>query len=175
MAEMEFAKRGVGNTALGLSIGALGAQLLGGGLSNLLGGAAVQPAAVVQPTAGGCCNEDHLVNRYEAAQAAEIAELKTEIKLRDANTYTLGEVEKLRNYFEGKFDQVEHQLCDQRVYNATNTATVSCIGQQINGLQAALAAITKTVVPKDAICPQVMERYNSWTAPTGTETATTNP
>ena len=34
------------------------------------------------------CSENHLVNRYEAAQAARIAELETEVKLRDANTYT---------------------------------------------------------------------------------------
>jgi hypothetical protein len=34
------------------------------------------------------CSEDHMVNRYEAAQAAKIAELETEVKLRDANTYT---------------------------------------------------------------------------------------
>ena len=34
----DFASRGVGNTALGLSIGALGVELLRGGLGNVLGG-----------------------------------------------------------------------------------------------------------------------------------------
>ena len=34
------------------------------------------------------CSENHLVNRYEASQAARIAQLETEVKLRDANTYT---------------------------------------------------------------------------------------
>ena len=34
-----------------------------------------------------------------------------------------------------------------------------------------VANITKIVVPKTAICPEVMPRYNSWTAPTSTETA----
>lgn len=29
-----------------------------------------------------------------------------------------------------------------------------------------LNQITKTIVPKDAICPEFMNRYNSWTAPT---------
>ena len=42
----------------------------------------------------------------------------------------------------------------------------------ISALSAQVAAITKTVVPKDAVCPEVMSRYNSWTAPT-TETTTT--
>lgn len=32
--------------------------------------------------------------------------------------------------------------------------------------------ITKTVVPTDAICPEVMPRYNSWTAPTNVAPAT---
>lgn len=60
--EKNYASRGVGNTALGLSIGALGAELLSGGLNGLLGG-------------GNSCNEDHYVNRYEASQSAKIAEL----------------------------------------------------------------------------------------------------
>ena len=33
-------------------------------------------------------------------------------------------------------------------------------------LQAAVGKITTVVIPKDAICPEVMLRYNSWTAPT---------
>jgi hypothetical protein len=39
-------------------------------------------------------------------------------------------------------------------------------------LAATVASITKTVVPKDSICPEVMARYNSWTAPTTTTTTT---
>lgn len=40
----------------------------------------------------------------------------------------------------------------------------------IAGLQALVGKITQTVVPQSAICPEVMPRYNSWTAPTGTAT-----
>ena len=36
---------------------------------------------------------------------------------------------------------------------------VACINNTLGG-------ITKTIVPKDAICPEYMNRYNSWTAPT---------
>lgn len=36
---------------------------------------------------------------------------------------------------------------------------VACINNTLGG-------ITKTIVPKDAICPEFMNRYNSWTAPT---------
>ena len=126
----EFATKGVGNTALGLSIGALGAELLSGGLNGLLGGL------------GGN-------GRYEAALAAENAELKTEVKLRDANLYTLGEMDKLRNYFDGRIAKVEHEICDQKVLNATMVANQTCMANQI----AALNGLTKLVIPNANVCP----------------------
>lgn len=127
----EFASRGVGNTALGLSIGALGAELLGGGLNgigNLFGG-----------------NN----NNMNAALLAENAELKTEVKLRDANIYTLGEMDKLRNYVDNRFSVVEGEICNQKVLNATVTANMSCMAAQIN----ALNGLTKLIVPNSSICP----------------------
>lgn len=152
--ENKFATKGVGGTALGLSIGALGAGLLSGSYGNLLGFGNGTVA----------CNEDHFVNRYEAAQSARIAELETEVKLRDSNIYCDSKILELYRYVDGKFGAVEAELCQQRVYNATNTAAISCINGQI----AQLMALTKTVIPADNICPQPMPMYNSWTAPTTT-------
>lgn len=140
-----FASKGIGGTALGLSIGALGVEALRGGFGNLLGGN------------NASCNEDHYVNRYEAQQSAKIAELETEVKLRDANTFTMGEMNNLRNYVDGRLNCLEHELCDQRVYNATNTATISCIQGQI----AQLASLTKLVIPNASVCP-------GWTTTTTT-------
>lgn len=40
----------------------------------------------------------------------------------------------------------------------------------IASLQALVGKITQVVVPTSAICPEVMPRYNSWTAPTTTTT-----
>ena len=134
----EYASRGVANA--GLTTGIIGTAGVGLSLlSNLLN------------ANGGCCmNSDNMaVNRYEAAQSARIAELETEVKLRDANTYTLGEVGKLRDYMEHKFDRVERELADQRVYNATNTVTIGCIQNQV----AELLNLTKRVVPNGSICP----------------------
>ena len=180
----EFASKGVAGTALGLGAGALGAQLLNGNLNgilgNLLGGGnnGAAELAMAAILANGMnngrsdCRGDHGYDRYDAGKDARIAELETEVKLRDANTYTMGEINKVRDYVERRFDRIEHEIGEQKVYNATNTATISCMGQQINGIQGVLAAITKTVIPKDVICPEVMPRYNSWTPPT-TETATT--
>lgn len=155
----EFASKGVAGTALGLGAGALGVQLLNGGLNGLLGG--------MRTT--GCCNEDHMVNRYEAAQQARIAQLETEVKLRDANTYTDQKLLEVYNYFNGKVGCIEGQIAQQAVYNATNTATLSCLQNQVNQL----ASLTKVVIPAASICPEMMPRYNSWTAPTTDTTTTT--
>ena len=138
--ENHYASKGVGGTALGIGIGALGLEVLRGGIGGLFG----------NTVNGNCaCNEDHFVNRYEATQNARIAELETEVKLRDANTFTMGEMNNLRNYVDGRLGVIEHELCDQRVYNATNTAAISCIQGQI----AQLASLTKIVIPNASICP----------------------
>ena len=138
--------RGIAGAGLGLGIAGTALGLLnGGGLGNLLG---INPYGV---PAGGMVmpSESTPVNRYEAAQAARIAALETEVKLRDANTYTIGEIGKLRDYVDGKFAKVEHELCDQRVFNATQIGTISCIQGQI----AQLMGLTKLAVPNSSICP----------------------
>lgn len=154
----EFASKGVAGTGLGLGIAGTALGLLNGnGGNGILGG-----------LFGGNngCSEDHMINRYEAAQSARIAELETEVKLRDSNIYTDGKILELYKYVDGKLDCVERELCDQRVYNATNTATISCVQGQI----AQLAALTKVIIPAGNICPAPMPQYNSWTAPTATAT-----
>jgi hypothetical protein len=45
---------------------------------------------------------------------------------------------------------------------------IAALNSAITALNTELSNITKTVIPKDAICPEVMARYNSWTAPTTT-------
>ena len=144
---------GIAGTALGLLAGNNGLGALGGLLNN--------------GNMNYACHEDHFVNRYEAAQSARIAELETEVKLRDSNIYTDGKILELYKYVDGKFGCIESELCQQRVYNATNTSAISCINGQI----AQLMALTKTVIPADNICPQPMPMYNSWTAPTATAAA----
>jgi hypothetical protein len=147
--ENKYASKGVAGSGLGLGIAGTALGVLNnGGLGNLLGG---------WGNAKVGCSEDHLINRYEAQQSARIAELETEVKLRDANTFTMGEMNNLRNYVDGRLNCLEHELCDQRVYNATNTATISCIQGQI----AQLASLTKLVIPNASVCP-------GWTTTTTT-------
>jgi hypothetical protein len=152
----EFASRGVGNAGLTTGIIGTAGWLLNGGLGNILGG-----------MGGNCVQSENMpVTRYDASKDARIAELETEVKLRDANTYTDGKILELYRYVDGKFAGVDAALCQQSVYNATQTAAIGCIQQQIAQLQ----GLTKVVIPTASICPEPMLKYNSWTAPTAPAT-----
>lgn len=135
---MEYASKGVAGAALGTGIGGLALGAINSGLLPGLFGSGNYNVSENMP-----------VNRYEAAQSARIAELETEVKLRDANTYTDSKLGALRDYVESKFARVEHELCDQKVYNATLNSTVSCIQGQI----AQLMSLTKLVIPNGSVCP----------------------
>ena len=154
MEHENYARRGVGNTALGLSIGALGAELLTGTLGGLLGNGAKT----------GCCETQMPVSRYEAAQQTEIERLRTEISLRDSNIYTDQKIAEVYAKIDSRFGVVESQIAQQAVYNAANNATLGCIQGQV----AQLMGLTKTIVPIDNICPAPMLQYNSWVSPTAT-------
>lgn len=155
MAEMNYASRGLAGSALGIAIGGLATGLANGGLGNLLGGWGANNAY---------CHENMPVNRYEQALQSQIANLETEVKLRDANFYTLGEMGKLREYVDGKFARVEKEICDQKVYNTANTATINCIANQVNQLM----GLTKIVIPNANVCP-------GWGDVTVSITPTTTP
>lgn len=159
----EFASKGLAGTALGFGIGGAALSLANGGLSRILGGTntaqqdttAAMLAAAAALTAGrtGTCSEDHNVNRYEAQKDARIAELETEVKLRDANTYTDGKMLQLYQYVDGELKSIRNTQCEQAVWNATQTATISCLGQQVNQLQGVMQNLTKVVIPNGSVCP----------------------
>lgn len=124
----EFASKGVAGTALGLSAGALGVQLLNGNLNGLLGGllgnnngaAEMAMAAILangMNNSKGDCHGDHGYDRYDAGKDARIAELETEVKLRDANTYTDQKLLTTYQYIDGQLKEVRDELCRQRVHN----------------------------------------------------------
>lgn len=153
----EFATKGVAGAGLGLGIAGTALGMLNGGLGNLLGtgwnnglgGVGWNNGCGVGWNNGCCASENMPVNRYEATQQARIAELETEVKLRDANTYTMQQMGALRDYVDHRFGHIEHELCDQRVYNATANATIGCIQNQVNQLM----GLTKLIVPNGSICP----------------------
>ena len=139
MVEVEnYASKGVAGAGLGLGIAGTALGVMAGGL-NGTGLFGVRNANAGYDT----------VSRYEQQQAARIAELETEVKLRDSNIYTDSKILELYKYVDGKFAVVEHELCDQRVYNATMNGAISCIQGQIAQLQ----ALTKLVIPNASVCP----------------------
>ncbi len=136
--ENMYASKGVAGAGLGIAIGALGAGALGLFNGNGLFGMNRTADTASVP-----------VTHYEQEQAARIAALETEVKLRDSNIYTDGKILDLYKYVDGKFAGVEQELCQQRVYNATLNSAIGCINGQI----AQLMALTKLVIPNGSVCP----------------------
>jgi hypothetical protein len=134
--ENKYASKGVAGTGLGLGIAGTALGLLAGNGLNLFGN-------------NNNCGDNGIVNRYELTQSARIAELETEVKLRDSNIYTDQKILDLYKYIDGKVANVEAQICQQNVYNATNTATINCIAGQVSQLM----NLTKLVIPNGSVCP----------------------
>lgn len=142
---MEY-QAGRGTTALGIVgtvLGSIGtAGVLGGGNLLGMGGNACPP-----------CGDNMPVNRYELAQEQRIGALEASAAQKDAYIYTADKLNDFRNYVDAKFSAVNNELRDIAVYQASNTATVGCLAQQVAGIQGVLGQITKCVVPNTAVCP----------------------
>jgi hypothetical protein len=134
----EFASNAKGNAALTTGIiGTAGAALPL--LNGLLGG-----------MGGNCgCSEDHYINRYELGLQNEIAAKDSRISLLESNIYVDSKIADVYERLNTKIGGLEAQLCEQRVYNATNTSALNCMGAQI----AQLMSLGKFVIPNSSICP----------------------
>lgn len=107
--EKEYASKGVAGAGLGLGIAGTALGLLNGGAGNILGG--------FGNANGNCCSENIPVNRYELAQEQKIAELQSQIALRDANTYNDQKSLELYRYIDGQLREIRDALCNQAVHN----------------------------------------------------------
>lgn len=85
----------------------LGANGNGNGLlGNLFGG-----------NRNGCCESDHLVNRYELAMEQQLAAKDSRIALLEANTYNDQKTLELYRYIDGKLNIIDQRLAAQDVRN----------------------------------------------------------
>lgn len=190
-----YASKGMAGSALGLAIGGLSAALLqgstngGGILGNILGGNNCAPqmaalgviaekdAKIAELTAQKYSDNQDAVLYHatrdeneklesrlmsyikplsdEAASNRErVAVLESQMK---SNAEIADLREKLvRSELGAKIDSVA-QTCGCGIAQLNNA---------VAGINNTLNQITHLVVPRTAICPEVMERYNSWVAPT---------
>lgn len=144
----EFASKGVAGTGLGLGIAGTALGVMAGGLNNLGTGGLFGATHV--------CSEDRVVNRYELGQAQEIESLKSQIALRDANTYADQKLLEVYKYFDGELRAIREgqnaKWTDQAVINCQHTSGLGVLKSQVDAVTAIVNSITRTAVPSSAIC-----------------------
>ena len=185
--EKSVASQGLGGTALGLAIPgtiALANQVLGGGLlGGLFGG--------VQGTAG-TTSDTRTISLLESELAKEKAERYADsigiATFKEAKTM----FEKAQETSSANFKELVQGFIAQNEVNAKEFARldkevalnkqasdynfailnnkIDCCGNELRCYVDGKFVPGKLVMPKDNICPEVMARYNSWTAPTTTTT-----
>lgn len=150
--DMNFAKKGVAGAGLGLGIAGTALGVLNGN-GGILGGLFGNNCA---------CSDNVAVNRYELGMQNDITNRDMEIAYLKGRDAAKTDSLELYKYVDGRFRGIEAQIASQAVVNAQITANISCMQNSI----AALNGLTKTVIPIGNVCPEPMQRYNSWTAPT---------
>lgn len=151
----DYASKGVAGSGLGLGIAGTALALLN---NNGLGGLFGNNSAML---AGN-------------AAVATLAEKDAEIGQLKAEKYTNDKLSETYIALNSQINKVAGDLATLSLNNERRIGVlegqVSSLAQVTNsaiaGINNTLGGITKTIVPKDAICPEFMNRYNSWTAPT---------
>ena len=152
----DYASKGVAGSGLGLGIAGTALALLNNGGLGLFGNNSAMLAG--------------------NAAVASLAEKDAEIGQLKAEKYTN---DKLSETYIGLNAQINKVASDLATLSLNNerrigslegqvTALAQATNNAIAGINNTLGLKTKTVIPKSAICPEVMERYNSWVAPTTT-------
>lgn len=120
------AKAGLATGITGTTLGAIN---LMGNAGGLLGGLFGRNAAC--GCAGAVCSEDHLVDRFTLEQEAKIAELQTQVALRDANTFTDQKQLEMYKYVDGRLNAIEKQLCLQEVQNQKTADSFQMVSERM--------------------------------------------
>ena len=183
----EFASKGVAGSGLGLGIA--------GTALGLLNGAGGLTALANSAGCGGCapmnncgCEGNQMVNRYELDKEDEIARLRSECDMLKSDQRTDGKILELYRYVDGQFRRQGEELsdlaCKQAVTNQSVADNLRFVDNRIDGVYTEMdhrfRSVYQTIdcrtlplekkLPLDSICPQPMQRYNSWVAPTATPT-----
>ena len=131
--ERNFASKGVAGAGLGLGIAGTALGLLGnGGIPGLFGGWGNNGWNV------GVCSDNMPVSRYELGQESKIAELQSQVALRDANTYNDQKALELYKYIDGQLREVRETLCSQAVHNQKTEDSFALARQDIAAVESRL-------------------------------------
>lgn len=151
MSEMIPASRGVANA--GLATGITGAAL--GAINTLAGlGSATVARTVVHDS------DEHFVNRYEMNLVRELQNKDAALAIAESEKYTDKKMVEVYNALNAQDKAIRADVAanyrefrdftdQQSTYNGVNTATLSCMQNQINQL----LSLTKLVIPNSSSCP----------------------
>lgn len=114
--------------------------------------------AFINPLAKEAADNRVKIATLEAEQkcCCEKQELQAQI--------TAGKINETALVLNGKIDNVKSQF--DGTFNALNN-TLACISGSIQNVTARLDAITSEIIPLCKVCPQPMQRFNTWAQPTG--------
>ena len=138
-----YASVGKGNAAL--TTGIIGTAGVGLGLAANV----VNALAGNNGTRAHGCAEAAMTNGIELSMLRELINRDMEIAYLKGRDASKSDDLEMYKYFDGKFATMERELADQRVFNATQIGTISCIQGQI----AQLMGLTKLVIPNASVCP----------------------
>ena len=119
--ENKYASKGVAGAGLGLGIAGTALGLMAGGnFPGIFSGGA------------NCANSDNVaVNRYEMNLQRYLTNKDMEIAYLKGRDAAKTDSLELYKYVDGKFAHIEGELANQRVFNATQIGTISCIQGQV--------------------------------------------
>ena len=163
----DYASKGVAGTGLGFGIAGTALAVLPRLLGEYCGG------AYYNNNRSGFGTELQYVSQLQSENAMLKAENYSDKVAKEVYQQTLADNKQLRQDIRDEL-ALREQIADGKIaqlacqvnngFSSTNAALAN--------LQNTINTITCTVIPKDAICPEVMPRFNSWTAPTDTAPAT---
>ena len=187
----EFASKGVAGTGLGLGVagtalGVLNSSANGGGLlGGLFGGGNCGQVSSLQSEIAMLKAEKYsdkntadvygairgeykdLLEKWITPLSDEACRNRERIAVLETQVKCDGEKALLR-------EQLVREQLGRRIDQCCceTNGRINDLNTRVFGIGRTLDSITSTIVPRTAICPEVMPRYNTWTAPTDPAPAT---
>lgn len=88
----------------------------------------------------------------DTAYGESLAQRDAEIARLNSKAYSDESDLAIYKYFDGQLKEIRQELCEQKVFNATTNGALSTLVSQTNELKSIVSNITRTAIPKSAIC-----------------------